>query len=161
MMKKRIIIFAIAVFSCLTLVACGSSKKGGDSKKTVEKPFSFSDVTWDTKRDEIIDVVGKKPSEEGETQTGGYSYYFIDEQFEGYKVELNYVYENDSLNSVVIVFRDVTEADYNKLEKTFNDKYGDFKESGSSKTWNAGTFDVVLDNTPLGFGMLKVEYDRH
>ena len=164
MAKKRIVFMLLTIMTCIVLSGCGSKKKDEQTfelQKIDEKPFSFSDVTWDTKRDEIVNVVGKKPDREEETEAGGYSYYFVGDQFEGYKVETNYVYENDLLSYVILVFRDVTESDYNKLENTFNDKYGKFSEENTSKIWNAGSYDVILDNAPIGFGMLKVGFEKH
>ena len=164
MTKKRIVFMVLTIMTCIVLSGCGSKKKDEQTfelQKIDEKPFSFSDVTWDTKRDEIVNVVGKKPDREGETEAGAYSYYFVGDQFEGYKVETNYVYENDLLSYVILVFRDVTESDYNKLENTFNDKYGKFSEENTSKIWNDGSYDVILDNAPIGFGMLKVGFEKH
>ena len=162
MKKKTLLLLCAMLFVVALMTACGSKKASDDgtsqASEKEEKPFSFSDVTWDTKKDEIVNVVGRKPDEEGETSTGGYSFYYTGAQFEGYKVEVNYVYESETLDTVILVFRDVDENDYNKLESIFNEKYGTYTEQGASKTWNSKAFNVSLDNTPLGFGMLKVAF---
>ena len=158
------VLFCVGTF----LSGCGEEKKSNDTQTIATqevteniKVFDFSDVTWDTKKDDIINVVGKKTQKEGETATGAYSYYFDGVKFEEYTVETNYVYENDSLNLVIFVFRNVTESDYKKLEGLFTEKYGAGKTEGSAIKWVSANCVVALDKTPLGFGMLKVSYSKN
>ena len=122
------------------------------------KPFPFSDVNWDTKKADIYTVKGGKPDDEGENVSGGYSYYYNDEKFEGYKVESNYIYENDSLTEVLLMFREVTSSDFEKIEAKLTEKYGEPKVEDAIRTWYSDNATIELNGAVMGFGMFKVTY---
>lgn len=122
------------------------------------KPFPFSNVNWDTKKEDIYTVKGGKPDDEGENVSGGYSYYYNDESFEGYKVESNYIYENDSLTEVLLMFRDVTSSDFEKIEDKLTEKYGEPKVEDVNRTWYLDNATIELNGAVIGFGMFKVTY---
>jgi hypothetical protein len=134
-----------------------------EAKKTFDRleketPFPFSSVNWDTKKTDIYKVMGRKPDEEGKTDSGDYSYYYKGIKYEGYSAEVNYLYNNDSLIIASLILRDVDNSDFQILEKKLEEKYGNAEGDGVIRTWYSDNLNIELNGAVLGFNMLKVTY---
>lgn len=103
----------------------------------LKNPVPFCNVNWETTSQELIEIMGREPDDEYDSEDYGRILVYNDIEYEGYIETAKFGMINDTLTRVFYTFDKYDENTYEYFEKLYYSMYGEPDlDIGFGKRWD-------------------------
>ena len=123
------------------------------------RPVPFTSANWESTKDDVLNIEGKSPDEEYDTDDGYHVLQFNDSKYDGYSGLVRYCFNDGILNRVLFVMSPYDADAFNHFDEQYTTKYGEPGfQNEAGKVWYQSNANIGLTGVALFGGSIIVTF---
>ena len=128
-------------------------------KLLAARPVPLTNANWESTKDDVLNLEGKSPNEEYDTDDGDHVLQYNDYQYDGYSGLVRYCFKNGTLYKVLFVMSPFDADTYKHFDDQYTTKYGEPGfQNEAGKVWYQSNANIGIMGIALSGGSIIVTF---